>query len=91
MSNYLQQFREAKHWETMVNLYIDVGGLLARCVSNDISLSDHNVRDFMIGFTQARSLFTIVDVGNDTDKLSRKVEGTSDSSWVLSFDSRHLL
>ena len=62
----------------MVHLYIDIGGLLARSVSSDIPLSDDNVRNFMIGFTQGQPLFTIVDVGNDPEKLSRKVEGTSD-------------
>lgn len=80
VSNYLQQHGDAKYWEIMVHLYIDIGRLLARCVSSDIPLSDDNVRDFMIGFTQAKPLFTIVDVGHDPgDLLSRKVEGTSDS------------
>ena len=59
----------------MVHLYIDIGGLLARCVGADIPLSDGNVRDFMVGFTQAQPLFIMVDVGRDPQKLSRKVEG----------------
>ena len=57
----------------MVHLYIDIGGLLARCVGVDIS--DGNVRDFMVGFTQAQPLFIIVDVGRDPQKLSQKVKG----------------
>ena len=62
----------------MVQLYIDIGGLLARCVSADIPVSNDNVRDFMLGFNQAEPLFTIVDMGRGSEKLSRKVEGTSD-------------
>ena len=62
----------------MVHLYIDIGSLLARCVGADIPLSDGNVRDFMVGFTQAQPLFTMVDVGRDPQKLSRKIEGTPD-------------
>ena len=77
VSNYLHQYGEVKDWEIMVHICIDVAGLLARCVSNDCPLSDDNVRDFMIGFTQARPLFTIVDVGSDPESLSRKVGGLS--------------
>ena len=44
VSSYLQQFSEAKGWEIMAHLYVDVGGLLARCVSNEIPLSDSCVR-----------------------------------------------
>lgn len=91
ISNHLQQFGDAKSWRIMVHLYIDIEGLLARCVSADIPLSDGNVRDFMIGFTQAQSLFTIMDVGYDPEKLSRKMEGTSDCSGIVLFVKRHLL
>lgn len=76
VSNYVEQFPDAERWEIMVHLYIDVQGLLARCVSADVPLSDRNVRDFMVGFTKARPLFTTTDVGHDTEKFSRKVEGT---------------
>ena len=76
VSIYFQQFGEAKDWEIMVHLYMDVGGLLARCVSNDIPLSESCVRRFMLGFTQAQPLFSIVDVGHDHKKLLQKVEGT---------------
>lgn len=91
VSSYLQQYSDANHWEIMVHLYIDVEGLLARCFSNDILLSYDDVRDFMVGFTQARSLFTIADVGNDPESLSRKVEGTSEPSYFASSGCRHLL
>ena len=74
-SVYLQQFPNAESWEIMVHLYIDIGGLLARCVGADIPLTDGNVRDFMVGFTQAQPLFAMVDVGRDPQKLSQKVEG----------------
>ena len=77
VSNFLQQFGDVKSWKIMVYLYIDIGGLLARCASNDIPLSNDNVRDFMLGFTQAQPLFATVDVGYDPEKLSRKVEGIS--------------
>ncbi len=77
VSNYLQQFGDAKYWEIMVHFYIDIGGLLARCLSSDIPLSDDLVREFMVGFTQAQPLFAIVDVGHDSEKLSRKVESMS--------------
>ena len=69
----------------MVHLYVDVEGLL----TNDIRLKDGEVRDFMLGFTQAQPLFMIVDVGHDPEKLSRKVEGTSDCSWFGVSNSRH--
>ena len=75
VSNYLQQFSGAKDWGIMVHFFVDVGGLLARCVSNDIPLSDSCVRNFMLGFTQAQPLFNIVDVGRDQQRLLRKVEG----------------
>ena len=44
VSDYLQQFGDAKNWEIMVHLYIDVNGLLARCVSNDIPISGSTVK-----------------------------------------------
>lgn len=75
----LQQSGEAKKWDIMVHFYIDVGGLLARCVSNDIPLNEKCVRNFMVGFTQARPLYAIVDVGKDEGVLSQKVEGMFDS------------
>ena len=80
VSNNLQQFGDAKDWDIMVHLYIDIEDLLARCVSADIPLSDNEVRSFMLGFTQAQPLFTIMDVGHDLQKMSQKVEGTSNSS-----------
>lgn len=79
VSNYLQQFGDAKDWGIMVHLYIDIEDLLARCVSADIPLSDKEVRNFMLGFTQAQPLFTIMDVGHDLEKMLQKVEGMSDS------------
>ena len=63
----------------MVHLYVDAGGLLAHCVNIDIPLSDDNVRDFMIGFTQAQPLFTVMDVGHDSEALLRRMKGTCDS------------
>ena len=72
----------------MVHLYIDIGGLLARCVGADIS--DGNVREFMVGFTQAQPLFTIVDVGRDPQKLSKKVKGAPGFFLLfVSGSSRH--
>ena len=59
----------------MVHLYIDIGGLLARCDGNDIPLGDSSIRSFMLGFVQAQPLFTIVDVGRDREQTSQKVEG----------------
>ncbi|CAD6578866.1 MAG: hypothetical protein ASARMPREDX12_008998 [Alectoria sarmentosa] len=78
VSNYLQQFGDADagEWKIMVHLYIDVEGLLARCAKNDIRLKDGEMRDFMLGFTQAQPLFMIVDVGHDSERSSRKVEET---------------
>lgn len=76
VSDYLQQHGNVETWKIMVHLYIDVDGLLARCVSNNIPLSDRSVRGFMLGFTQSQPLFTIVDVGRDAEKLTQKVEGT---------------
>lgn len=78
VSNYLQQFDDAGKWQVMMHFFIDVEGLLARCANNDIRLKDGEMRDFMLGFTQAQPLFMIVDVGHDPGRLSRKVEGTSD-------------
>ena len=63
----------------MVQLYVDIGGVLARCVNNDILLSDSTARGFMIGFAQAQPLFTIVDVGHEPGTLPQKVEGMFDS------------
>ena len=86
VSDYLEQFSNAKSWKIMVHLYVDTEGLLARCVSNDIPLSDSSVRDFMLGFTQAHPLFTIVDVGHDLEILSQKVEcmfDSNDLSWPI--------
>ena len=78
VSSYLQQFSEAKDWEIMVYLYMDVGGLLARCAGNDIPLSDNCVRGFMLGFAQGQPLFTITDVGRGQDGPLSKVEGVFD-------------
>lgn len=64
---------------------------MARCVSNDIPLSDGNVRDFMLGFTQAQPLFHIVDVGYDAEKLLRKVDGTSHFLWLALSDGKDLM
>ena len=75
----------------MVHLWIDVGGLLARCDSNDIPLSDSSVRNFMLGFTQFQPLFTIVDVGRDQEKLSQKVEGMLSSCQHVIPDYKYLL
>lgn len=77
--NYLQQHSDARNWEIMVHFYIDVRGLLARCISNDIPLDESCVRNFMLGFTQARPLCAIVDVGQDEGILSQKVEGMFNS------------
>ena len=81
VSDYLQQYSDAKHWEIMVHLYVDIEGVLARCISNDILLSDSTVRGFMLGFTLAQPLFTIVDVGHEPEILSQKVEGMFDSQY----------
>ena len=89
VSSYLQQFSEAKSWEIMVHLYVDVGGLLARCVSNDIPLNDSCVRGFMLGFAQAQPLFTIMDVGRGQDGSLPKVEGMFDSQKSTLFDKRY--
>ncbi len=86
--SYLQLFSDAQTWEVMVHLYIDIGGLLARCVGNDIPLSESSVRAFMLGFTQAQPLFTIVDVGRDPEKLLQKMEGMFYSQWLVLPDSR---
>ena len=90
VSSYLQQFSEAKDWEIMVHLYLDVGALLARCVSNDISLSDSCVRGFMLGFAQAQPLFTIMDVGRGQDGSLPKAEGMLDSQQSILFDRKYL-
>ena len=89
VSSYLQQFSEAKDWEIMVHIYVDVGGLLARCVSNDILLSDHCVRGFMLGFAQAQPLFTITDVGRGQDGSLPKVEGVFDTQQSILFDNKY--
>lgn len=79
VTSYLLQYSDAKDWEIMVHFYIDIGGLLARCVSNDIPVNERCVRNFMLGFTQARPLCAIVDVGQDEGILSQKMEGRIDS------------
>lgn len=79
LSQYLEQFSDGTHWEIMVYLYIDIGGLLARSVTIDAPLSGDNVRDFMVGFTQNQPLFTAMDVGHDSVTLE-KMKGTCDSS-----------
>ena len=71
----------------MVHLYVDIGGVLARCVSNDIYLSDSTVRSFMLGFAQAQPLFTIVDVGHEPEILSQKVEGMFDFQYYAIVDT----
>ena len=73
--DHIQHISDTSNWQIMVQLYIDIGGLLARCVGNDIPMSDSSVRDFMLGFTQAQQLFTIVEVGYDSGQVKRKVEG----------------
>ena len=90
VSSYLQQFSEAKGWEIMVHLYVDVGGLLARCVSNDIPLSDSCVRGFMLGFAQAQPLYTIMDVGRGLDGSLPKVGGMFDTQQSIVFDNKYL-
>ena len=90
ISSYLQQFSEAKGWEIMVHLYLDVGGLLARCASNDIPLSDSCVGGFMLGFAQAQPLFTIMDVGRGQDGSVTKVEGMFDTQQSVLFHEKYL-
>lgn len=79
VKDYLQHNSDAKTCDIMVHFYIDVGGLLARCVSNDIPLNESCIRNFMLGFTLARPLYAIVDVGQNEGILSQKVEGMLDS------------
>ena len=76
--DHIQHISDTRGWQIMVQLYIDIGGLLARCVGKEIPMSDSSVRDFMVGFTQAQPLFTIVEVGSDSGQVSRKVEGMTD-------------
>ena len=90
VSSYLQQFSEAKGWEIMVHLYVDVEGLLARCVSNDIPLSESCVKGFMLGFAHAQPLFTIMDVGRGQDRSLSKVEGMCDFQQTILFDKKYL-
>ena len=90
VSSYLQQFSEAKGWEIMVHLYVDVGGLLARSISNDIQLSDSCVRGFMLGFAQAQPLCTIMDVGRGQDGSLPKVEGMFDPQQSILSDKKYL-
>ena len=69
-----------------MHLYIDVGDLLARCVTiGDIPLTDDNVRDFMTGFTQT-PLFTVMDLGHGSETLLRRMKGICDSSWIVLLD-----
>ena len=75
---HIQHLSDTSSWQIMVQLYIDIGGILARCVGNDIPMSDSSVRDFMLGFTQPQPLFTIVEVGYDSGQVTRKVEGMTD-------------
>ena len=73
----------------MVHIYIDLQGFVARSISADIPLSDNDVYDFMVGFTQSQPLFNIVDVGHDSEKLIAKMESMCDSTSLLG--NRYLL
>ena len=90
VSSYLQQFSEAKGWEIMIHLYVDVGGLLARSISNNIPLSDSCVRGFMLGFAEAQPLCTIMDLGRGQGGSLPKVEGKFDSQQPILLDKKYL-
>ena len=84
---HIQNMADTRSWQIMVQFYIDIGSLLARGLSNDTPKSDSSVRDFMLGFTQAQPLFTIVEIGSDSSQVSQKVEGRASYQASMLFDT----
>lgn len=77
IQNYLHKFDQSNSWSTMVNIYLDVIDLLGRCFTMGIVVTEECLREFIYGFTQYSHgpLFEIVDIGQNREGLSSKVEG----------------
>ncbi|KAL2044657.1 hypothetical protein N7G274_002431 [Stereocaulon virgatum] len=71
----LQSNMDATNWKIMVNFYIDVGTVFAKCVSADVGITEDCLREFVHGFNQAQPLFDLVDVGRRREQTVLKIQG----------------
>lgn len=84
-----QQCREADETEVIAKIVANLNGL-AKAMKRDGSIGNENdLKEFMQGFTQAKSSFDFIDVGHGKERADSKIKGRQlcPSSKVV-FDSR---
>jgi hypothetical protein len=69
--------------EVIANVYANLAGL-CKAMRRDGSLAhESDLKDFSLGFTQAKASFDFVDVGHGKERADNKIKGTWHSSQTL--------
>lgn len=72
---YLKQVLDVNQLNMLVRVFINLDGLSGIYQGLGIVSDGNTIRDFMVGFVQAQSLFDVIDVGKGEKAVSHKMKG----------------
>ncbi|KAK7739260.1 hypothetical protein SLS62_011249 [Diatrype stigma] len=80
-----QQCREADETEVIAKIVANLSGL-GKAMKRDGSVGNENdLKEFMQGFTQAKSSFDFIDVGHGKERADSKIKGVSHDAGYAPF------
>ena len=79
--SYLKGFHGLDQLEIIVRIFISLDGLSNVYKSLGIISDVNAMRQFMVGFVQARGLFDVIDVGKGKERADHKMKGTWNSTF----------
>ena len=78
--DYLAPLEGAKNWKILVRIYVNLEGLIKKCLDVGLLQDEMTLRLFCAGFTESQPLFDIVDAGHGKERADHKIKG---SDWIL--------
>ena len=75
IEDHLGSLEGAKHWKILVRLYVNLEGLIRKCLDLGLLQDEKTLRHFCAGFTQSQPLFDIVDAGHGKERADHKIKG----------------
>jgi hypothetical protein len=66
----------ADETEIMAKVVVNFRGLNKAMLRDGCVSTEHDLRDFMLGFTQAKASFDFVDVGRGKERVAFKIKGS---------------